>query len=405
MVGIMKFAWLAMGIIPAFVAPVLWAQNRRSSAAEADGHGRLTRVVPPATDDADQSPAFDRDAWRKRLTQSDLDQRMRDFDELANRARRDKAAREALESWAHDTSNADLSWTSRLVLREADALRQHGGGFGWKAFGGPPAWGDLQARLDELQQQFGGMDSMFGDLQAELDQMQRNPKLLVPATPNGSKGSSSFENFTLQVGPDGVTCKVHENVDGQEQTKEYKADSLEALLEAHPELRERIQAGEGGFGWTGPLFSGGMGRGPGGGSARSGLDRLARPLSGAPPTDIFGIEFTKLPPQKLKDLNLEPERGLNVQRTVPGTIAQILGVKRGDLLIEMNGTPLFSGDDVSRVLRERAPDAELVVTLIDGKGQRRTLTWKPSAAGAQEKPQEKPARRGSSPNADEDQER
>ena len=153
---------------------------------------------------------------------------------------------------------------------------------------------------------------------------------------------------------------------------------MDALLDAHPELRDRIQTGRGRFGWNGPLFQDDN-------DSQDGLLRLARPSSGAPSTDIFGVEFSKLDPQRLKELNLEPERGLHVERIVPGTIAQILGVKRGDLLIEMNGIPLFAGEDVSRALRERAPDGELVVTLIDGKGQRRTLTWKPAAENDQEK--------------------
>jgi hypothetical protein len=384
MIGIMKLSWLAIGLVPALSASLLWTPNPALGAQSDTAHGHLTRVNSPSADPVDDSQRFDRDAWRRRLTQSDLDARQREFEALADRARRDKSVREIVDGWAHDTSNADLAWTSRLLLREIDSQPPKFGGQGFggtPGFGGMHDWSDLQSRFDQLERQFGGMDSTFGDLQQELERLRREPLLPPNSGPNaagGTTGKSSSQSFTLQVGPDGVTCRIQEDVDGKKQTKEYKAESLEALLDAHPELRDRIQAGHGRFGWTGPLFSDGS-------ESPGELRRLARPFSGAPPTDIFGVEFSKLAPEKLKELNLEPERGLHVERTVPGTIAQVLGVKRGDLLIEMNGIPLYAGEDVSRALRERAPDGELVVTLIDGKGQRRTLTWKPSTEPEQDK--------------------
>ena len=77
-------------------------------------------------------------------------------------------------------------------------------------------------------------------------------------------------------------------------------------------------------------------------------------------------------------LGLQPEQGLRVERVVPGTIAQILGLRRGDAVVELDGQPIRSSDDVKRVLAERKADQELVVSVIDGKDQRRTLRWKPS---------------------------
>ena len=379
----MKLTWLALGMVPALSASLLWIASPALAGQQGDAHGRLTHVEPRSADDnADDAHDFDREGWRKRMLQNDLDARQRDFEELARRARRDKDVRKIVEGWSRDSSNADLAWTSRLLLREIDSGAAR---LGPHAFGGMPDWNDLQSQFDELQRQFGGMDSTFGNLQEELDRLRRAPQLAPRSNsgaPNGSSKSSS-QSFTLQVGPDGVTCRIHENVDGKEQTKEYKAESLDALLDAHPELRDRIQAGHSRFGWSGPLFSDGSSGAPS--DDDGGLRRLARPSSGAPPTDIFGVEFSKLSPEKLKELNLEPERGLRVERIVPGTIAQILGVKRGDLLIEMNGIPLYAGEDVSRALHERAPDADLTVTLIDGKGQRRTLTWKPSPEREQPK--------------------
>jgi S1-C subfamily serine protease len=70
-------------------------------------------------------------------------------------------------------------------------------------------------------------------------------------------------------------------------------------------------------------------------------------------------------------------RGLLIDRIEPGTIAKALGLRRGDVLLELNGTKLESAADVSRVLRERKAEEDLRVTFTDRRGERRTLTWKP----------------------------
>jgi hypothetical protein len=387
----MKLTWLTALTVPVALVPALWSTARAQGTQMDAVHGRLARVQSgDPDDDADsKGQSFDAEAWRKRLKQSDLDARQRDFDALVKRARREKNVREAIDRWAHDSSDGDLAWTSRLLQREVDAQRKRssarandlssGRANDLSGNGdGTPDWDNFQNRFNELQKQFGGMDSQFGRLQNELDRMMREQPQFHWTTPGSGGSSSTAKSFTLQVGPDGVTCRVRENVDGKEQTKEYKAESMEALLDAHPELRDQIGVSGNGFGWNGPLFHGGQGFTWGDGNSRDNLNRLGRPFTGAPTTDILGVEFSKLAPEESKALNLEPERGLHVERVLPGTIAQILGIRRGDLLIEMNGVPLYGGDDVSKVLRERTPDAEVVVVLIDGKGQRRTLTWKPA---------------------------
>jgi hypothetical protein len=381
----MKLNWLTALTVPMTLVPALCTSVHAQSGKADAAHGRLVRVG--GDDDADdgdsKSQSFDADAWRKRLKQPDLDARQHDFDALVKRARREKSVREAIDRWAHDSADSDLAWTSRLLQREIEAQRKRSTGRANDSLGNgganAPGWDDLQSRFDELEKQFGGMDSQFGRLQEELDRMLRDQPQFHGSTP-GAGGSSTAKSFTLQVGPDGVTCRVRENIDGKEQTKEYKAESLEALLDAHPELRDQIGASGNGLGWSGGLFHGGQGFTWGDGGSKH---ALRAPLSGNPRTDMLGIEFSKLSPDESKSLNLEPERGLHVDRVVPGTIAQILGIRRGDTLIEMNGVPLYGKDDVSKLMRERAPDAEVVVVLIDEKGQRRTLTWRPASEGEQ----------------------
>jgi S1-C subfamily serine protease len=94
---------------------------------------------------------------------------------------------------------------------------------------------------------------------------------------------------------------------------------------------------------------------------------------------VLGIYSQKLTPEQAKELELEPEQGLRIERVEPGTIAQILGVRRGDTLVELNGKAIYSTDDVRKVLKERKTDEDLSVTLIgEGSHERRTLRWSPS---------------------------
>lgn len=325
---------------------------------------KLARIQPDAqrAEKHPQSQQAASEDWKKRLGDADLERREQAYGELLERARTDDALRGALESWSKSADAGELAWTSRLLLRELrNAPRAD-------AFGRAPRLDDLQQRFDQLERNFGGMDSMFEDLRRQMDGWQSGQL----QTPGASHQSQSY---SLQVGPDGVTLEMTEDADGNGQKKTYKAKDMQELLAQHPELRDRIGGyerfdlhGAPGQNWF---------------SLRNGQPqndwlRSPRP-SQQPPTDVLGIYSQKLTPEQAHDLDLEPEQGLRVERIEPGTIAQVLGLRRGDTLVELNGKPVYSADDVRRVLKERAADEELSVTLIgEGSKDRRTLRWSPS---------------------------
>jgi hypothetical protein len=316
--------------------------------------------------DRARTPDAQADDWKKSLGDADLDKRENAFAELVERARGDRDLRAALEQCAKSADAPELAWTARLALRElrnAGPARARGlGGASRDAFE------DLRQRFDALERHFGGMDSMFEDLRSQLGDL--------PAFPPQSRGTTQkFQGYTLQIGPDGVTLESTESADGNGEKKTYKAKSMDELLQTYPELREKLGGSEHfdlqgtpGRSW---FF------------LRDGLPdndwlRSPRP-SQQPPTDVLGIYSQKLTPEQAKDLELEPEQGLRVERIEPGTIAQILGIRRGDTLVELNGKPVYSVDDVRRVLKERKADEDLSVTLIgEGSQERRTLRWSPA---------------------------
>lgn len=321
-------------------------------AGEGSRDGRLVRVL--GTDDPTE--AFDSERWQTALQIEDLDQRERNFNELVELARRDPAVRQQLDAWA--AGNDDLAWTARLALRE---VRPVAAAFQLKPFshqGLETRFGDLHERLRELE-------TMFEDAGRGYGLWVENDFDLMPM-PQGGATRQEAKSYQIEIGPDGARVKVKENVDGQESTEEYKGESLEELFEANPELRERIQVKTGGADlWRDPFDN----------LRRRGL---LPDESLLPRTDMLGIEFEQPTPALAKRLDLEPGVGLVVLRTVPGTIANILGIKRNDVLIRLNDNELYNGDDVSRVLRERQPEADVAVTLVDARGQQRTLTWHPS---------------------------
>lgn len=362
--------WIWMAAVPLCAAPlvpVAIGQHPAGAPPEPKSEkGRLERVDPGS---ADAQSAFDAEAWKRDLSAPDLAARERAFERLIGLSARDEAARTALEAWSRE--GGELAWTARLALRE---LERHGRrpAFGLRRL--DPRSGDLRLRFDDLNRQFGGIDSMLEDLQAQMEELFGDAPGFAPGLPPlaapAPGARQEAQVFSLEVGPDGVVLRTEEQVDGDTKKREYRADSLEQLYEEHPELRDRVRLQGFGAPFGAPRA---LGR-----TAPDGRG-LLRPFaeSGELRTDVLGIECLKPTPEVAKELGLEPEVGLRVERTQPNTIAHVLGIKRGDVVIEINGTTIYSREDVARTLGERREEAPVAVVLIDAKGQRRTLTWTP----------------------------
>jgi hypothetical protein len=394
----MKKQWMVLAVLPIVAATAMAAGMQESK------HAGLKRVV---VDDArDDHEAFDAAAWKKKLAANDLAQREKAFEELADLARRDPDARRAVESWADD-KDGELAWTSRLLRREIERSsdpfhRGPGNGgpgnggsgnggsgnrgqlYGWQPgpnFGGFD-WDDFSRRFDDL-------DSMFGDLREEWGNMLRN----MPSTSGNAK--SSTKSFSLETGKDGVTCKVTEEVDGKKVEHTYEAKSMEELLDAHPELRDNLGGAR--FRWFQGSPGGGMLLTPHEGGVTvipprgSRLFRLddGTDADGNPRTDRLGISCGQVAKDRAKDLGIDAGVGLEVMDVAPGSIASLLGLRAGDIVTEINGTTIRSADDVKKVLADRAKDGEVAVVVLGQDGDRRTMSWKPTASDAPEKSLEK----------------
>jgi hypothetical protein len=310
-------------------------------------------------------PQLDVSRWRADLSVPDLDDRQELFAQLVEAALRDDALRaEVREAAAGDDL---LAWTSRLALRELE-WRHGRGGRGWSRapdpYLGPTPWLDVQP-----WQAPGGRD-LFRQLEERLHGLFDDmPRPLAP----GMHGRS--EGFRLESTPDGVRIEVREQVDGEERVKTYEGPSLEELLEAHPELRDRIDTRPFGIAQPRPMPE-----------EMDEIDELLRRLRGDPwaplepsevPTDKLGI-LMRPPGQWSASIEgLDPGVGLYVERVFPGTLADALGLRPGDILVELNGQLLRGAADVKAVLEARDPGDPVRALRIDGMGERDELVWRP----------------------------
>lgn len=294
---------------------------------------------------------FQRDEWKNALSVTDLDLRERNLDALLQRARLDPVARAFLEELARDPAGGELAWTARLALRELGRAR-----FAPRTtLLGPDPLGTA-GRMDEMLKQ------MLGNGLARPGQ-QRGGGLALEG-PGG--------RLRLEEGEGFARIEVLMGSGPEAERRVFEGESLEALLRAHPELE----------GMLGGLAGGAA---PGaGGRARIDGPTFATPLGPAQrslplTTDKLGVIVTPLGAAGARELGLEEGLGLEVTRVLAESYAGLLGVAAGDVLLELDGVPLRTPEDIERVMKSRAKDAELALTWIDALAQRQKRTWKAPA--------------------------
>lgn len=274
---------------------------------------------------------FDGDEWKRRLTDADLDARMGAFDELRTLLPRQERARRTLEEWSQGSD--ELAWTSRLLLRQAPRRAID-------------PFERMRAELDALHGPLGG--GLFGP-GLDLDSLMGSRSL--QDLMQGMGGGSQSSSVQISETPDGIRVEVTETKDGDESVEVYEASSREELLRQYPELEAQLGGGV-------STLRLGM---PFGGLRAFG--------GGAVPKDRLGVY--------LSTTDGAAGAPLMVQSVVPGTLADSLGVRSGDELIELDGRRLTSREDIAEALRARAAGDELRLTVIGSDGELRELVHQP----------------------------
>lgn len=349
---------------PLCVGALTWAALAQDS--------QPTRLAPvhagqQGTHGEDDPARAEEGQWRKQLSQPDLDARMESYEQFKQRLQQEPRLRGMLERFVAE--GGELGWTARLMLREVQPSP-------WRQRA-RAGFDELERRMQELERNLGDMDRMFGGLRRQnwFEDLEQ----VFPRLPVDVDMDTQSESMRIQTTPDGVEVEVRTRKDGKEEVQQYKARSMEELYEQHPELRQRAPK----------------------------LD-VRVPSMPPPPskprpqgelrTDVLGIYSQKLEPDQASALGLNPEQGLLVDRVEPGTIAQVMGLARGDIIVDINGESVYSVDDVRRILKQRAPAEPLTLQVIsEGSKDRRSLTWTPGepqkADGSMPAPQPKPLRK------------
>lgn len=322
---------------------------------------------------------FERARWQERLLQADLDQRERSLDVLLKRARLDPVARAFLEELSVDPEGGELAWTARLALRELGRAS-----FPWQGFQpGADPFGSAQ-RMQQWMDELFHRDGLGLMLQYPRAPHSTAPDATSPQDPPGLARASG-RSVQVEQSERGARVRITETIDGEEETREYPGDSLEAILAAHPELEReldglRIRVEPGSpldlrFDLGHVLDQRGRGRSPPAGQAR-GLRLAPQGKSRPILTDRLGVIVQPVSATRARELGLAGQ-GLLVERSFPETYAHLLGVRPGDVLIELNQAVLRSAADIEHAMRARSAQDELTLVWLDELGQRQEKSWKP----------------------------
>jgi len=313
---------------------------------------------------------FDRGRWKERLLEGDLEQRERSFDALLKRARLDPVARAFLEELATDQKGGELAWTARLALRELGRATMPMQG-PMQGFLGADPFGSAQ-RMQEWMEELFGRDG-FG-------LMVRHPSR-SPVPLAGGAGTSG-RSLRIEQTEHGARVLITETIDGAEKTREFQGNSLEEILAANPELEGELgglslRVGRGvpiGLEFDLGKRQDRLRRFPRGVQEGPGLAPQGRSLPVL--TDRLGVIVRPVSAARARELGLE-DQGLLVERSYAETYAHLLGVKAGDVLIELNKVALRTDADIESVMRAREPEDELTLVWLDELGQRQEKTWRP----------------------------
>lgn len=348
----------------------LQQDTRYPGASESNSNQRRLRMVVASKVDHLQ--------WQTRLSDPDIDARELAFEELISLARLDPGVVLALESWSLDPKQPELAWTARMALRALEQV-SHSKKVGWVE----AHQGDASSSKATLAQVLRAIDVSAAIPLPERVQPLRSEQILSMYGPRAFRLPKRRQVYKLDFHPEGVVLTQFINVGGESRQQRYAAESAQALLEAHPHLREQVPglsnilakpfAAGSQFEWgrdrqllrfdsSQANVAIATSRGAGSDSTQSStIQRL-------------GVKVTSVENDQLAAMLLGPGVGLLIERRVPGSPAEDLGLQRGDILFELGGVPLCSPEEISRLMAE-VGGQEIRVKILDRYRLERELTW------------------------------
>jgi hypothetical protein len=203
--------------------------------------------------------------------------------------------------------------------------------------------------------------------------------------------------FSMKVGPDGVRVEVKEkDKEGKEKTQVYEAPDMESFRDKYPDVAKKyMEGGQGGFrlkfGEPGNQWFQRFGDPdvftvrPDRGGARQlwrwdgTAPRVLRPMDEPAPAEEvpagerLGVYVAaEISPDLREYLELDEGVGLRVESLMDGSLAEALGIKKGDILISINDRSIKGPSDIRAVLKDLSEKDEVRVELAR-KGKKTTV--------------------------------
>ncbi|HZN38314.1 MAG TPA: PDZ domain-containing protein [Planctomycetota bacterium] len=297
-----------------------------------------------------------------------------------------KLGKEALPALkkAADDADSEVQWRARRLLRQIEKGTNQGLVERPKKEGTEPevteqdeSQGTPQTRFWRVPQGFPDVREQFESL---FERFERDFGLDIPRArffeddffkdlqEQMKAGRGTSQGTVLQIGPGGsVHVEISErNEKGEVEKKVYDAPDMQSFQQQYPDVLKksglylglnewpRSLRGFGGQAWPGFKLQPGWKLEPGwqpyGQLLPDAQDDLLAPATPAPVGKRLGIVVHPVPAELREHLDLEPDTGLMVESVQEGSLAESLGLQRGDIVVQIESTPIGSSMDVQKVL-------------------------------------------------------
>jgi hypothetical protein len=310
-----------------------------------------------------------------------------------------------LKKAAEESEDHEVQWRARRLIRQIEGgdqgLQQRQGRVRDEAGQQPRLqwWGDRQGLPDPIRRQFDQlfreMEQQFGldiprarffqdDFFQDLDEQMK-------------AGTSRSQGMSVQIGPDGaVRVEVKEaDESGKVETKVYEAPDLQTFEQQYPGVLGKNGLGFGLRAWPldGPpalrdLLAPRMER----------LQRRNQPgfdvgmepeaEAAAPPEGkrLGAIVRPEIPAGVREYLELEDGVGLMIEGVQPGSLAEAVGLRQGDIVVRIAGRPVGGTQDVQEALGGVEVGASVEVRFLRKGVEKVATAPKPEAKTAPAEP-------------------
>ena len=301
----------------------------------------------------------------KRLGADDFAARSKAYEELEAAG---PAALGALEEGAK-SEDAQVRWSAARLLRRLSEGREEREPRGVLRFGeeaGPgPGWPDLEGALRDMGSRMEEIRRRFQDLRGGF-RFEVQPGLKGSRIERHVVVDRDGERVEAHVAADGrVTVKIarkdaaRKDANGKAVEETYEAKDMDALEKEHPDVADKVKGLLGG----GVLYAG-----PGAPNRFGTLDDLFGDLrrGEAPARPALGVTVSEVPPVLRTQLSVPEGEGLVVEEVLPDTPAARLGLKRHDVILSVNGSPVSSAADVRAAMGAVKEGGEIRLRVLRG---------------------------------------